>query len=84
MKKKVTVRFKKNGSVIVHSAGSTQEDCIQVLERRVAKRKIELDVYERFYKRYLSLKKAQCRDEEWIYYLKKDPHFFEDPSTLNN
>lgn len=61
------IRFKgKNNDTIVYSSGMSDNDVIEILERRIKKRQVELDKRKWIYVEYCSLMKLQKIDERWL------------------
>lgn len=56
--------FKKN--TIIYPKGATRSDIVKELERRISKRKIEIERREWIVKQYESLVKKQAEDVGWL------------------
>ena len=62
-----SVRFKgKNHNTIVYSSGMSDKDIIEVLERRIKKRQVEIDKRKWIYDEYNSLFTKQLIDKNWL------------------
>lgn len=65
---KKNVRFKgKNNNTIVITSGMTDKDVVEVLQKRLAKRQIEIDKRKWLVDEYISLTKKQEIDRKWLY-----------------
>ncbi|MBE5756902.1 MAG: hypothetical protein E7342_03785 [Clostridiales bacterium] len=69
----MNVRYRKN--TIIYTKGMNTQDCINVIEKRMKKRKEELKIYEFFYKKYVNLQKKQDEDLSWLKHLQAFPNF---------
>ena len=80
-KRKEKLSFRKK-NVCVYSNGMTTERAIQILLGRRGSVEREMDIYEFFYKKYLSLKKRRDDISSWISYFSSHPNFFTDDSFV--
>lgn len=60
------IRFSNKNRVIHYTRGMTDSDVINILEKRIAKRSLELEKRLWIVKQYESFSKAQENDKSWL------------------
>lgn len=69
------VVYKDKGNRIVYTKGMTQDQIIEFIKNRMAKRQKELDKRQWIVDEYRSLSSKQAEDNEWLSYLINNPNF---------